>query len=112
MPELKPQKFNAKDERLTEVFGISCTYTLFDVLAFNTSNEQNVRSYYMLNHGIRGLLSTFKKLVLFIGFHFLVRVTRNIRIPSMRMTLEIRYRQNLAKLKRVINENKWKQAKG
>ena len=51
-------------------------YTLFDGLAYygrifgelrsifpslagarkNTSNEQNVRSYYMLNHRIRGLL--------------------------------------------------------
>ena len=45
------------------------TYTLFDGLAYNTrgyfatwearkttSNEQNVRSYYMLNHRIRDLL--------------------------------------------------------
>ena len=38
-------------------------YTLFDGLAYkkNTSNEQNVRSYYMLNHRIRGFA---------IGFYF------------------------------------------
>ena len=36
-------------------------YTLFDGLAYNTSNEQNVRSYYMLNHRIRGLLLHYKK---------------------------------------------------
>ena len=31
----------------------------------NTSNEQNVRSYYMLNHRIRGLLFHYKKKLLF-----------------------------------------------
>ena len=65
-------------------------YTLFDGLAYNTceyfascvvffrasqgkntSNEQNVRSYYMLNHRIRGLL-----------FHYKVRVFRDILILS------------------------------
>ena len=38
----------------------------------NTSNEQNVRSYYMLNHRIRGLLFHYKKNCYFaIGFYFL-----------------------------------------
>ena len=38
----------------------------------NTSNEQNVRSYYMLNHQIRGLLFHYKKNCYFaIGFYFL-----------------------------------------
>ena len=40
----------------------------------NTSNEQNVRSYYMLNHRIRGLLFHYKKNRYFaIGFYFLGR---------------------------------------
>ena len=48
----------------------------------NTSNEQNVRSYYMLNHRLRGLLFHYKKnCYLAIGFYFLVRVFRNILIP-------------------------------
>ena len=38
----------------------------------NTSNEQNVRAYYMLNHRIRGLLFHYKKNCYFaIGFYFL-----------------------------------------
>ena len=38
----------------------------------NTSNEQNVRSYYMLNHRIRGLLFHYKKNCYFAtGFYFL-----------------------------------------
>ena len=38
----------------------------------NTSNEQNVRSYYMLNHRIRGLLFHYKKNCYFaIGLYFL-----------------------------------------
>ena len=38
----------------------------------NTSNEQNGRSYYMLNHRIRGLLFHYKKNCYFaIGFYFL-----------------------------------------
>ena len=38
----------------------------------NTSNEQNVRSYYMLNHRIRGLLFHYKKIAFFaIGFYCL-----------------------------------------
>ena len=38
----------------------------------NTNNEQNVRSYYMLNHRIRGLLFHYKKNCYFaIGFYFL-----------------------------------------
>ena len=57
-------------------------YTLFDGLAYNTcgyfasiakntSNEQNVRSYYMLNHRIRRLLFHYKKKGYFaIGFYF------------------------------------------
>ena len=54
----------------------------------NTSNEQNVHSYYMLNHRIRDLLFHFKKNCYFtIGFYFLVKVFRNILIPSVRMTL-------------------------
>ena len=36
----------------------------------NTSNEQNVRSYYMLNHRIRGLLFHYKKNYFAIGFYF------------------------------------------
>ena len=53
-----------------------------------TSNEQNVRPYYMLNHRIRGLSFHYKKNCHFaIGFYFLVRVFRNILIPSVRMTL-------------------------
>ena len=55
---------------------LSDIYTLFDGLAYNTcgyfascvvffrkntSNEQNVRSYYMLNHRIRGLSFHYKK---------------------------------------------------
>ena len=60
-------------------------YTLFDGLAYNTcgyfascvvffrapqgrgkitSNEQNVRSYYMLNHRIRALLFHYKQIVI------------------------------------------------
>ena len=55
----------------------------------NTSNEQNVRSYFMLNHRIRGLLFHHKKKMLFCNWllFFLVRVFRNILIPSLRMTL-------------------------
>ena len=54
----------------------------------NTSNEQNVRSYYMLNHRITGLLFHYKKNCYFaIGFFFLVRVFRNTLLPSVRMTL-------------------------
>ena len=47
-------------------------YTLFDGLAYSTSNEQNVRSYYMLNHRIKGLLLHYKKIVInfAIGFYF------------------------------------------
>ena len=55
----------------------------------NTSNKQNVRSYYMLNHRIRGLLFHYKKNYLAIGFYFLVRVFRDILILSVRMTLTI-----------------------
>ena len=66
----EPIKFaEVKDKRLLKatpmereklMFGDN-SYTLFDGLAFNTrgyftSNEQNVRSYYMLNHRIRHLL--------------------------------------------------------
>jgi len=38
----------------------------------NASNEQNVRSYYMLNHRIRGLLFHYKKKNCYftIGFYF------------------------------------------
>ena len=43
---------------------------------------------------------------------FLLRVFRNTLIPFVRMTFKIRHRKNLAKLKRVGNENKWKPAKG
>ena len=51
----------------------------------NTSNEQNVRSYFMLNHRIRGLLFRYKKnCYLAIGFYFF---GRNILIPYVRMTL-------------------------
>ena len=85
-------------------------YTLFDGLAYNTcgyfascvvfpnpagarkntSNEQSVRSYYMLNHRIRGLLFHYKKKnYLAIGFYFFVRVFRDILILSVRMTLTI-----------------------
>ena len=40
----------------------------------NTSNEQNVRSYFMLNHRIRGLLFHHKKRCYFaIGFYFFGR---------------------------------------
>ena len=54
----------------------------------NTSNEQNVRSYYMLNHRIRGLLFHYKKnVILQLAFIFLVRVFRNTLIPSVKMTL-------------------------
>ena len=55
----------------------------------NTSNEQNVRSYFMLNHRIRGLLFLHKKkgVILQVTSIFLVRVFRNILIPSSRMTL-------------------------
>ena len=56
-------------------------YTLFDGLAYNacryfasyvvTSNEQNVRSYYMLKHRRRGLFFHYKKNYYFaIGFYF------------------------------------------
>ena len=56
----------------------------------NTSNEQNVCSYDMLNHRIRGLLFHYKKKnYLAIGFCFLVRVFRDILILSLRMTLTI-----------------------
>ena len=55
----------------------------------NTSNGRNVRSYYMLNHRIRGLLFHYKKELLFCNWLplFLVRVFRNILIPSVRITL-------------------------
>ena len=40
----------------------------------NTSNEQNARSYYMLNHRIRGLLFHYKKNCDFaIGLYFFGR---------------------------------------
>ena len=53
-----------------------------------TSNEQNVHSYYMLNHRIRGLFFHYKENCYFaIGFYFLVRVLRNTLIPSVTMTL-------------------------
>ena len=43
----------------------------------NTSNEQNVRSYYVLNHRIRGLLFHYKKNCYFaIGFFFLGKSIR------------------------------------
>ena len=49
----------------------------------NTSNGRNVRSYYMLNHRIRGLLFHQKKELLLRNWLplFLVRVFRNILIP-------------------------------
>ena len=54
----------------------------------NTSNEQNVGSYYMLNHRIRGLLFHYKKFVILqLAFIVLVRVLRNTLIPSVNMTL-------------------------
>ena len=53
----------------------------------NTSNEQNVRSYYMLNHRIRGLLFHSKKIVILqLASIFLVRVFKNTLIPSVKMT--------------------------
>ena len=57
----------------------------------NTSNEKNVRSYYMLNHRIRGLLFHYKKIYIYlaISFYFLVRVFRDILILSVKMTLTI-----------------------
>ena len=57
----------------------------------NTSNEQNVRSYYMLNHRIIIIYySTTKKVVILqLAFIFLVRVFINILIPSVRMTLTV-----------------------
>ena len=49
----------------------------------NTNDEQNARSHYMLNHQIRGLLFHYKKKLLFsLASIFLVRVFRNILIPS------------------------------
>ena len=53
------------------------------------SNEQNVRSYYMLNNRIRGLLFHYKKKKCYfaIGVYISLRVFRNILIPSVRMTL-------------------------
>ena len=54
----------------------------------NTSNEQNVCLYYVLNHQIRGIIPLQKKNYLAIGY-FLVRVFRDILIPSVRMTLTI-----------------------
>ena len=84
-------------------------YTLFDGLAYNTggyfvscvvffpsptgarknmSNEENVSSYYMLNHWIRGLILHTKKIVILqLASIFLVRVFRNTLIPSVKMTL-------------------------
>ena len=54
----------------------------------NPSNEQNVRSYYMLNHRIRGLLFHYKKnVILQLASILLVRVFRNTLIPSVKMTL-------------------------
>jgi len=58
----------------------------------NTSNEQNVLSYYMLNHRISGLLFHDKKNCYFtfgLLTIFLVRVFRNILIPSVKMTLTL-----------------------
>ena len=73
------------------IYMIYNKYTLFDGLAYNkcgyfascvvfpspagarknTSNDQNVRSYCMLNHRIRGLLFHYKKNCYFaIGFYF------------------------------------------
>ena len=56
-----------------------------------TSNEQNVRSYYMLNHRIIIIYySTTKKVVILqLASIFLVRVFINILIPSVRMTLTV-----------------------
>ena len=56
----------------------------------NTSNEQNVRLYYMLNHRIRGLLFHYKKIVILqLVSIFLVRVFRNTLILSVKMTLTL-----------------------
>ena len=50
------------------------------------SNEQNVRLCYMLNHRIRGTLFHCKKMVILqLAYIFLVRVFRNILIPSVKM---------------------------
>ena len=55
-----------------------------------TSNEQNVRSYYMLNHRIRGLLFHYKKIVILqLASIFLVRLFRNTLILSVKMTLTL-----------------------
>ena len=54
------------------------------------SNEQNVRPYYMLNHGIRGTLFHYQKIfILQLVSMFLVRVFRNTLIPAVKMTLTI-----------------------
>ena len=50
-------------------------------------NSQNIHTYYMLNHRISWIYSTTKNSYFAIGFYFLVRVFRNILIPSVRMTL-------------------------
>ena len=55
----------------------------------NTSNQENVRSYYMLSHRIRGLLFNYKKknVSLQLASIFLVRVFRKTLIPSVKTTL-------------------------
>ena len=56
------------------------------------SNEQNVRSYYMLNHRIRGLLFHYKKKIAicsWLATILLVRVFKKVLIPSVRMTLTL-----------------------
>ena len=51
------------------------------------SNEQNVRSYYMLGHLVRALLFHYKKIVILqLASIFLVRVFRNILIPFVKIT--------------------------
>ena len=52
-------------------------------------SKNYVCSYYMLNHQIRGIIPLPKKNYLAIGFYFLVRVFRDILIPSVWMTLTI-----------------------
>ena len=69
-------------------FSIKYVRIFCELRSKNASNEQNVRSYYMLNHRIRGLLFHYKKnVILQLATIFLVRVLRNTLIPSVKMTL-------------------------
>ena len=64
---------------LIDGFAYNTRDWIFCELRRNTSNEQNVRAYYMQNHRLRDLLFHSKNISLFWLLFFLVRVLRYTR---------------------------------